>query len=166
MPSPRLPSSPALLTLAWLLAGLALLAPIAAVRAAGHANAGAATPSPTPDTEMSPLRQECNVGRPHVEVRNCMITRARASTQEVEQAELDLRDTLLSRADKQPALKRTAGHYDAAVKDFARFRLHQCEYFASLASGMGPQREARLACTHALNLKRKQQVQEMRAGLP
>jgi hypothetical protein len=169
MPSPVVFSSPVLLVLAWLLAALTLLAPIAAARAAGPANGSAAAAAPAPalaDTEMSPLRQECNVGRPHVEVRNCMVTRARASTQEVEQAELDLRDVLVSRADKQPALKRSAGFHDAAMKDFARFRLHQCEYVASLASGQGPQREARLACTHALNVKRKQQVQEMRASLP
>jgi uncharacterized protein YecT (DUF1311 family) len=167
MPSLPLPSSPALLSLGWLLAGLGLLTPIAAARAAGPPHGSVGTPSAvTTSTDMSPLRQECNVGRPHVEVRNCMVTRARASTLDVEQAELDLREALVSRVDRQPALKHTAGHYDAAAKDFARFRLHQCEYFASLASGQGPQREARLACTHELNLKRKQQLQEMRTSLP
>ncbi|MFM2066909.1 MAG: hypothetical protein RLZZ584_1818 [Pseudomonadota bacterium] len=125
-----------------------------------------ATGGPGAAPVLSGLRLECNVGRPHVEVRNCMVTRARASTQDVENTELALRTLLDSRAEAQPQLRRSAGQFDAAAKAFARFRLQYCEFAASLVVGQGPQREQRLACTHELNLRRKQQLAELRENLP
>ena len=115
---------------------------------------------------MSPLRRECNAGRRHVEVRNCMIARSRTSTLEVEQTELALLELINKRAAAQPTLKRSAASYEAASKSYARYRHHQCEYAASLVNGQGLQREARLSCTYDINLKRKQQLAELRAALP
>jgi uncharacterized protein YecT (DUF1311 family) len=116
--------------------------------------------------DASQLRKDCNSGRPHVEIRACMLARSKASTQEVEQAEEALRDAINTRADSLPHLKRSAAQFDAATKAHARYRLQQCEYAAGLAVGQGPQREQRLGCLHDFNLKRLQQLQQMRQALP
>jgi uncharacterized protein YecT (DUF1311 family) len=129
--------------------------------AAASAPQGLALP---PDA--SPLRKDCNSGRPHVEIRACMLARSKASTQEVEQAEQALRETIATRADSLPHLKRSAAQFDAAAKAHARYRLQQCEFAAGLAVGQGPQREQRLGCLHEVNLKRLQQLQQLRQTLP
>jgi uncharacterized protein YecT (DUF1311 family) len=147
---------------------LALLAGLMA----GAAGAVAGPPSPqagsglTLPPDASVLRQECNSGRPHVEIRACMVARAKASTQEVEQAEVALREALASRAETLAHLKRSAVQFDAATKAHARWRLQHCEVIAGLAVGQGPQREQRLGCVHDFNLRRLQQLQQLRQSLP
>lgn len=116
--------------------------------------------------DASKLRQDCNSGRPHVEIRACMLARSKASTQEVEQAEDALREAINTRAETLPHLKRSAAQFDAATKAHARYRLQQCEFAAGLGVGQGPQRERRLGCVHDFNLKRLQQLQQMRQTLP
>lgn len=153
----------AVLSLGLLLTQLAAAAP-AAPPAPGVASSmpqGLALP---PDASL--LRQECNSGRPHVEIRACMLARSRASTQEVEKAEEELRNAIDSRADSLPHLKRSAAQFEAAAKAHTRYRLQQCEFSASLAVGQRPQREQRLGCLHDFNLRRLQQLQQIRQTLP
>ncbi len=114
----------------------------------------------------SQLRQDCNSGRPHVEIRDCMLARSKASTQEVETAEDAVRDALNNRAETLPHLKRSTAQFDAAAKAHARYRLQQCEFAAGLAVGQRLQREQRLGCLHDVNLKRLQQLQQIRQTLP
>ncbi|MEY4748037.1 MAG: hypothetical protein RIQ60_251 [Pseudomonadota bacterium] len=155
---------------ALMLAGAAMVAVAAAAAppaTQGSVAGTAATAHPAAgDEDLSPLRRECNVGRRHVEVRNCMVERSRASTQEVDEAEAALRDLLSERAAVQPAFKRTAANYEAASKSYARYRHYQCEYAVSLVTGQAVQRETRLSCTYDFNLKRKQHLAELRAALP
>ena len=145
-----------------LVGGLGLSAALANAPAAKHIEpTGLALP---PDA--SQLRQECNSGRPHVEIRACMLAHSKASTQEVEQAEVALHDAIANRADSLLHLKHSASQFDAAAKAHARYRLQQCEFAAGLAVGQGPQREQRLGCLHDFNLRRLQQLQQIRQRLP
>jgi uncharacterized protein YecT (DUF1311 family) len=175
MPNPLFPCRLLALAAVWQLPSIAALclagvaisallfagASLAAPGATSSAQRGLALP---PDA--SQLRQDCNSGRPHVEIRACMLARSKASTQEVEKAEAELRDAINSRADSLPHLKHSAAQFEAAAKAHARYRLQQCEFTAGLAVGQGPQREQRLGCLHDFNLKRLQQLQQMRQALP
>ncbi len=95
-----------------------------------------------------------------------MLARSKASTQEVETAEDAVRAALNARAETLPHLKRSTAQFDAAAKAHARYRLQQCEFAAGLAVGQRLQREQRLGCLHDVNLKRLQQLQQIRQTLP
>jgi uncharacterized protein YecT (DUF1311 family) len=105
-------------------------------------------------------RTECSTKPSHPEMRACLQSKVKASSNELRQAENEMRKALKA-SDQEPAdIKRSNIKFNSSIKQFIRFRRQHCEFIASLSFGGNGQGDLRMSCIFELNAKRIIQIQQ------
>ena len=115
--------------------------------------------------EIPPARQECSIGRSHIEMRACLQVKVQRSDNELRKVEANMRKSLAAWDQEPVYIKRSTSTFASSVKQFNLFRTQQCEFIASLAAGGNGQGDLRPSCVVDLNEKRIAQIKQAQVHL-
>jgi hypothetical protein len=114
--------------------------------------AAAVAPAASPTTGQA-IIQECWQGHSHVEMSDCVATKAGAARSALTQAEQHVREALAKQRNFV-----SAALFKSSVHSYQRYRAQQCQFQAALASAGNGAVDIRLACGAALDTYRSEQL--------